>query len=121
MPGHDEGGRDKVAAATSAPPAVGATTAIRRWLPLIAVVAIAALAFTFGLQKYLSFKTIGLHYAELKDFIGSNLVLALAIYMAAYVLIVAFSLPGALVMTLSGGLLFGAVLAIPATVVAATG
>jgi uncharacterized membrane protein YdjX (TVP38/TMEM64 family) len=40
--------------------------------------------------------------------------------MAIYVAVVALSLPGALIMTLSGGLLFGWQLGVPATVVSAT-
>jgi uncharacterized membrane protein YdjX (TVP38/TMEM64 family) len=93
---------------------------LKRWLPLIVIVAAAALAFATGLHKYLSFKTIGLNYDYLKGFIAQNLATALALYMLAYVGVVALSLPGALLMTLSGGLLFGWQLGAPATVIAAT-
>lgn len=93
---------------------------LARWLPLAALGAIMALAFAMGWHKYLSFKTLGLNYDALKVFISENLVLALALYMGLYVAVVALSLPGALVMTLAGGLLFGWQLGAPATVVAAT-
>ncbi len=97
-----------------------AANLLRRFLPLIILAAVMALAFVMGWHKYLSFKTIGLHYEALRGFIGNHLVLALLIYMAAYIVVVALSLPGGLVMTLSGGLLFGWRLGAPATVIGAT-
>lgn len=93
---------------------------LKRWLPLIALGLGMALVFALGWHKHLSFKTIGLNYDALKGFIGQNLALALAIYIAAYVAVVALSLPGALIMTLSGGLLFGWMIGAPATIVGAT-
>ena len=92
----------------------------QRWLPLIALAAVMAFAFSMGWHKHLSFKTIGLNYDALKGYIAGNLTLSLLIYVAAYIAMVALSLPGALVMTLSGGLLFGWQLGAPATVVGAT-
>jgi uncharacterized membrane protein YdjX (TVP38/TMEM64 family) len=94
--------------------------ALKRWLPLVALAAMMAFAFAMGWHKYLSFKTIGLNYEALRAFIAGNLVLALALYVLAYVAVVALSLPGALVMTLTGGLLFGWQVGAPATVIGAT-
>lgn len=96
------------------------TSALTRWLPLVAIAAAAAIAFYFDLHKLLSFKTIGLNYAALKAYIASNLIGALCLYILAYVAVVALSLPGATIMTLSGGLLFGWVIGAPATVIGAT-
>lgn len=104
----------------SKPASKPATSALGRWLPLIVIVAVAGLAFAMGWHKYLSFKTIGLNYDALKAFISQNLVGALALYILAYVAVVALSLPGALIMTLAGGLLFGWQIGAPATVVGAT-
>ena len=92
----------------------------RRWLPLAALLGLMALAFAMGWHKYLSLKTIGLNYEALKAFVTAHTFWALAAYMLLYVGVVALSLPGGLVMTLAGGLLFGWKLATPATVVAAT-
>jgi uncharacterized membrane protein YdjX (TVP38/TMEM64 family) len=97
-----------------------ASGALRRYAPLIAVAAATALIFAMGWHKYLSFKTVGLNYELLTGYIAKNLVLALAVYILAYVVVVALSLPGALVMTLSGGLLFGWQLGAPAAVIGAT-
>lgn len=93
---------------------------LRRWGPLAALAALMALAFAMGWHEYLSFKTIGLNYEALKGFIADNLVVALLAYVVLYIAVVALSLPGGLVMTLSGGLLFGWLLAASATVIGAT-
>lgn len=98
----------------------GPGSGLGRWLPLGVLAALMALALAMGWHQYLSFKTIGLNYEALKAFIGQHFVLALAAYVAAYVAVVALSLPGGLVMTLTGGLLFGWVTGAIATVVGAT-
>ncbi len=91
-----------------------------RWLPLLVIGGLMVLVFAMGWHQYLSFKTIGLNYEVLKAFITGNLALALLAYMALYIAVVALSLPGGLIMTLAGGLLFGWQIGAPATVVAAT-
>lgn len=93
---------------------------MKRYLPLIAILAVMALVFAMGWHKHLSFKTIGVNYQALQDFIDTNLILALLIYMAIYIAAVALSLPGGLVLTVSGGLLFGWQLGAPAAIIAAT-
>jgi uncharacterized membrane protein YdjX (TVP38/TMEM64 family) len=92
----------------------------RRWLPAVLLVAVTVFAFAMGWHRYLSLETIGRNYAALRAFIAAHQLLALLLYFGMYVAVVALSLPGGLVMTLTGGLLFGAVLATPVTVVAAT-
>jgi uncharacterized membrane protein YdjX (TVP38/TMEM64 family) len=95
-------------------------SALKRWLPLAVLVALMALAFAMGWHKLLSFKTIGLNYEGLKAYIDEHLLTSLLIYVGAYTAVVALSLPGALIMTLAGGLLFGWQIGAPATVIAAT-
>jgi len=89
-------------------------------LPLLVLVSLMGVVFAMGWHEYLSFKTIGLNYDVLRDFISSNLVLALGIYSALYIAVVALSLPGGLIMTVAGGLLFGWQIGVPVTVIAAT-
>ena len=96
------------------------TNGLKRFLPLIILAAVMALAFAMGWHKYLSFKTIGVNYDYLKTLIADHFVLALAAYMAIYIAAVALSAPGGLIMTLAGGLLFGWKVGIPATVLSAT-
>jgi uncharacterized membrane protein YdjX (TVP38/TMEM64 family) len=56
----------------------------------------------------------------LLDFVGANPLGAVLLYGLAYVAVVAFSLPGGAVMTVTGGFLFGTALATAVVVVAAT-
>jgi len=93
---------------------------LRKWLPLAMLGAFMAVAMAMGWHRYLSLKTIGLNYDALKAFIAGHLVLGLAYYVALYVVVVALSLPGALIMTLAGALLFGWQVAVPAAVIGAT-
>lgn len=95
-------------------------TGLTRWLPVAIIIGLMGLVFAMGWQKYLSLQTIGEHYAALRTFISGNFVLSLFAYMGIYIAVVALSLPGGLAMTLAGGLLFGAAVGLPATVIAAT-
>lgn len=95
-------------------------SSLAKWLPLVALAGIMALTYAMGWHRYLSFKTIGLNYESMQVFIAGNLLQAAGIYMLIYIAVVALSLPGGLLMTLAGGLLFGWKVGIPATVIAAT-
>ena len=105
-----------------APPASAAakTSGLVRWLPLIVLALVMALVFAMGWHKYLSFKTIGVNYDTLKAYVAAHQLPAILLYMLIYIAVVALSLPGGLIMTLSGGLLFGWQTGAPATVIAAT-
>ncbi len=96
------------------------SSSLRKWAPLAVIAALMALSFAMGWHKYLSFKTIGLNYEALQTFIEEYFIAALALYILTYIVVVALSLPGGLVMTLSGGLLFGWQVGAAATVVGAT-
>jgi uncharacterized membrane protein YdjX (TVP38/TMEM64 family) len=97
-----------------------AASPVRRWLPLIVLLAVACAVFALGWHRLLTLKNIGLNYEALRAFIMGNLPLALALYVAVYVAVVSLSLPGGLPMTLAGGLLFGWKIGALATVVSAT-
>ena len=101
-------------------PASRSASVLRRWAPLIVLGALMAFAFLMGWHKYLSFKTIGLNYDAMKEFVGHNMVVALLVYVLAYIAFTALSLPGGLVMTITGGLLFGWQIGAPAAIVGAT-
>jgi uncharacterized membrane protein YdjX (TVP38/TMEM64 family) len=80
--------------------------ALLRYLPLIAIVVVAAVG-AFALRDYLGFDALRDNREALIAFRDSNLVLTVLLFVAAYVVIVAFSLPGAAIATLTGGFLFG--------------
>jgi uncharacterized membrane protein YdjX (TVP38/TMEM64 family) len=78
---------------------------LARRLPLLAILAVAAVgAFTLG--DLLSFETLAENRERLIAFRDANYAATIAVFVAAYVVIVAFSLPGATIATLTGGFLF---------------
>jgi len=92
---------------------------LRRILPILVIVAGAALGLAF-FGDLLTFETLRANREALLAWRDANYVLAAAVYVAVYAAVVAFSLPGGLVMTLTGGFLFGLVAGASLTVVAAT-
>lgn len=90
-----------------------------RRLPLIVVLAVAAIG-AFTLKEFLSFEALRDNRETLIAFRDSHLVLTITTFILAYVLIVAFSLPGALAATLTGGFLFGTLAGSFLSVVGAT-
>lgn len=87
----------------------------------VALIALAGLAFfASGAHRYLSFEALKQHYAELGAFVAQHYYAALALFMLAYILVTTLSLPGATLMSLLGGFLFGTLVGVGAVVVAAT-
>jgi len=91
----------------------------KRWLPL-GIIATGAALGTWMFGDYLSFEALRENREALLAWRDGNYPVAVLTYMAIYVAVVAFSLPGALVMTLTGGFLFGLVPGTIYTVTAAT-
>lgn len=77
-----------------------------RRAPFVAILAIAALGLVF-LRDRLGLDALADHHEALLAYRDAHLGLTLVAFMAAYVAIVALSLPGATVATLTGGFLFG--------------
>ncbi len=81
------------------------SSGLMRKLPLIVIVAVAAIG-AFTLKDYLNFQTLADNREALLSFRDSNYLLTALVFIAAYAAIVGFSLPGAAIMTLTGGFLF---------------
>jgi len=79
--------------------------AFLRKLPLIIIVTVAIIG-AFFLRDYLSFEVLRDNREALLAFRDENYILTVAVFILAYVVIVAFSLPGAAIATLTGGFLF---------------
>jgi uncharacterized membrane protein YdjX (TVP38/TMEM64 family) len=92
---------------------------LMRYAPLTIIITIAVVG-AFFLRDYLSFDALRDNREALIAFRDSNFVLTVFAFMLAYVLIVTFSLPGALIATLTGGFLFGTGLGAAINVTAAT-
>lgn len=80
---------------------------VSRWLPLAVLAAGFAAFFALGLHRYLTFETLAANRVELLAWVAAWPVFAPLAYIAAYIAVVAFSLPGATLLTVTGGFLFG--------------
>ena len=78
---------------------------IRR-LPLIVIACGAGLGLVL-LRGHINFDALAENRQALLDFRDSHYLLASLVFVAVYVVFVGFSLPGALILTLTGGFLFG--------------
>jgi uncharacterized membrane protein YdjX (TVP38/TMEM64 family) len=81
------------------------TSPLMRYLPLVAIAVVAGIG-AFTLKDYLSFQALADNREALIAFRDANYVLTAGLFMLAYMMIVAFSLPGASIATLTGGFLF---------------
>jgi uncharacterized membrane protein YdjX (TVP38/TMEM64 family) len=79
-----------------------------RFAPIALIAAALALAITFRAHECVSLATLYEQGQALDRFVAANLVVALALYVSLYIAIVTISLPGAGVLTIAGGFLFGA-------------
>ncbi|WP_439149271.1 TVP38/TMEM64 family protein [Sulfitobacter sp.] len=79
-----------------------------RYLPLMVIAVVAAIGF-FTLRDYLNFETLRDNREALIAFRDANYGLTVLVFVAAYIMIVAFSLPGAGIATITGGFLFGTI------------
>jgi uncharacterized membrane protein YdjX (TVP38/TMEM64 family) len=90
-----------------------------RHLPLAAIAAVALLGAVL-LRDQLTFAALAENREALLAFRDANYLATVAAFMAGYVVIVAFSLPGATVATLTGGFLFATFPGVLFNVAAAT-
>jgi uncharacterized membrane protein YdjX (TVP38/TMEM64 family) len=75
-------------------------------LPIIVILAVAIIGF-FTLRAYVSFDLLARHRGTLIAYRDAHFVLASLGFVGIYVLVTAFSLPGAAVISVTGGFLFG--------------
>ena len=59
--------------------------------------------------EYFTLESLKLHKHLLKEWVSDNYLLAVSSYIIVYIISVAFSVPGAAVLTISGGFIFGVV------------
>ncbi len=90
-----------------------------RFAPLAVIGLAVALVFAMGWHKYISFDVLSQNLAALDAWVRANLILAMLAFGLTYAIVVALSLPGAAVLTLTGGVLFGWIGVMP-TVLGAT-
>jgi uncharacterized membrane protein YdjX (TVP38/TMEM64 family) len=76
---------------------------------LILIVIFAAIRIS-GLNQYLTLEKLQEQKDILQNYVDGNYLLAVILFMLIYAVSVAFSIPGATILTLTGGLVFGTVL-----------
>ena len=79
----------------------------RRFLPLLVLVVAAGLFFAFGLSRYLTFQAFAENREWLLAQVAQHAVAASLLFILIYAAVAALSVPGAAVLTLTGGFLFG--------------
>jgi dihydrolipoamide dehydrogenase len=83
----------------------------KKWLGRIGIVSIIiVLAFLFrwfGIDQYLSLESLKEHQASLNKYSQDNSILVATLFMLVYIATTALSLPGATILTLAGGAIFG--------------
>jgi len=92
---------------------------IKDFLPLIILGLGLILFLAFDLGRFVSIKALEENYNAITAMVAENLILAVVIFFFLYVIAVAFSLPIATPLTLTGGAVLG-YLAAPIIIVAAT-
>jgi len=93
---------------------------VKRLLPVVALAVFIVAAFAFHLDRYLSLDFLRQNRAQLSAYVAEHGLAASLGYVTAYVGVVALSLPGAAIMTLAGGFLFGVLVGATLTVIGAT-
>jgi len=84
-----------------------AWAAVRIWGPVLLIALIVIAVIGSGAAKHLSLEELRAQRVELARFVHAHPFGAPMLYTATFIVVVALSLPGALIMTLTGGLLFG--------------
>jgi uncharacterized membrane protein YdjX (TVP38/TMEM64 family) len=98
----------------------GSRESLVRLVPVAVIVAAMLLIFAMGWHHAITLENIVALRDRFHDLLAKHSVLAVLIYVAVYVTVGALSLPGCLIMTLTGGLLFGWLVGGIAAVLAAT-
>jgi len=87
--------------------AVPQSSIVKRLLPLAVLAAVAIGVFASGLHNYLSFDALRDHRETLLSLVENYPALAPLAFIAIYAIATALSLPGGVILTITGGFLFG--------------
>ena len=93
---------------------------MKRLIPAAILVLGLVLFFVFRLDRYFSFEALSRHHKELAAWVAAHGLLAAAAFVMGYALVVAFSLPVAIIVTPLGGFLFGTWIGAALSVLGAT-
>lgn len=100
--------------------ATAPTPAWKRLIPLLVLAAALALVVSQGWHRFLTLEFIAAERDALMAFVDARFIAAVLAYIVIYIIVVALSLPGGALLTITGGFLFGWFAAGVMTVFAAT-
>ncbi len=112
--------RDMARVKSEQPKSRGLMQLVKRWGVAGVIVALMGIGYAFGWHDYVSMSALIMHRDLLATFVDDNFLLSIAIYCAVYALLVALSFPGASLLTIAGGFLFGWFIGGSLTAIAAT-
>jgi len=93
---------------------------IKRFIPMAILIGGLGVAIYFDIHKLLSFEVIGENYGQLKTYIDEQMALSLLIFAVVYAVSVAFSIPGASILSIFYGALLGTWISGTIVVISAT-
>src|SRR5215510_9525352 len=105
---------------THQPPSVAKSFTWRHLIPILVFAAGLIAFFALGLERYLSIDALRQHRSVLRAWVETSGLLAALVFIAIYIITVAFALPGATVLTIAGGFLFGSIWSTVLVVISAT-
>jgi uncharacterized membrane protein YdjX (TVP38/TMEM64 family) len=97
-----------------------ARMSLKRLAPLLVLLVLIAVAFFLRLDRYFTLDALRENRAALTAFVQSHSLAAALGFVLTYIGVVALSVPGATIMTLAGGFLFGVPLGAALTIIGAT-
>ena len=92
----------------------------KHWFLIGFLILLIILFFALGLHRYVNLDTLKANHAALKQAYTEEPLHIIGIYSLAYIIMAALSLPGATVMTLAGGAMFGLWVGVPVVLISAT-
>jgi uncharacterized membrane protein YdjX (TVP38/TMEM64 family) len=101
-------------------PSIWPRVPLSRWVPVLAIVAAMVLAFAMGWHRAITLENIVVWRDRFHLVLNAHPLLSVLVYVLVYITVATLSLPGGLVLTLAGGLLFGTVVGGMAAIVGAT-
>lgn len=93
---------------------------VKRFLPLLIIMILFISFFALDGHHYLHFEMLKTHHDALESWKSQHYVLATITFVSIYILAVSISIPGAVILTLLGGFLFGPIIGTLLVVFSAT-
>ncbi len=94
---------------------------VKRVLLLALIIAVIAAVHLAGFDRYLTFESIQENKLLLLRFVHGHYAISAAGYIVTYIIVTGFALPGAAIMTMTGGFLFGMINVVFVNIGATTG